>query len=230
MSLDENSPQYAAGHLSREPIPREHTFMRDKILLCAARLFRIKGFRATTARAISKVVGILSGSLFHHFASKEQMLLEIMHEAASSMCAQADVIANGVQTPVERLRGLIALQLDCLLGEAKRDFYAVLISEWREINASNRLPLTALRRRYFSAWLRVLEDCAAAGVLRGDPRTTAFALHGAINWANTWFKPSGSISLADYGLRLEQLALIDQVFVGPELERGAQIGAMVDPE
>jgi hypothetical protein len=146
------------------------------------------------------------------------MLLEIMHEAAASMCVEADEIASGVHTPVERLRGLIALQLDCLLSEAKRDFYSVLISEWREIKASNKVPLVALRRRYFSAWLRVLEDCASAGVLRGDPRTMAFALHGAINWANTWLKPGGNISVANYGLRLEQLALIDRVFVAAERE------------
>ncbi len=203
--------------------------MRDKILRCAARLFRTKGYRATTTRAISEVVGILSGSLFHHFASKEQMLLEIMHEAASSMCARADEIANAVQTPVERLRGLIALQLDCLLGEARRDFYAVLISEWREVRTSNRLPLTAMRRRYFSAWLRVLEDCARAGILRADPQATAFALHGAINWANTWFKPSGRLSLDEYARILEQLALIDAVLVKPDRERSSEIGAVADP-
>jgi AcrR family transcriptional regulator len=228
MSFNDNSSRYAVRQPTREAIPREQ-LMRDKILLCAARLFRTKGYRATTTRAISEVVGILSGSLFHHFASKEQMLLEIMHEAASSMCGEADEIANRVQTPMERLRGLIALQLDCLLGEAKRDFYAVLISEWREIKAANKLPLTALRRRYFSAWLKVLEDCAAAGVLRGDPRTTAFALHGAINWANTWFKASGSISLAEYSLRLEELALIDPVFVGAERERSTQNEAIENP-
>ena len=49
---------------------------------------RIK--RGTTTRAISEVVGILSGSLFHYFKSKDQMLFEIMHDAADSMCARAD--------------------------------------------------------------------------------------------------------------------------------------------
>jgi AcrR family transcriptional regulator len=168
-------------------------------------------------RAISKVVGILSGSLFHHFVSKEQMLLEIMREAALSMCVRADEIADAKDTePKKRLRGLIALQLDCLLSEAKDDFYAVLISEWREVRASKRLPLTALRRRYFRAWRTVLEDCDRGGILRVDPNTTLLALHGAINWANTWFKASGRLTLDDYARLLERLVLIDGTIVGVE--------------
>jgi TetR/AcrR family transcriptional regulator, cholesterol catabolism regulator len=197
--------------------PPEPGAMRDQILRCAARFFRHKGYHATTLRAISKVVGILSGSLFHHFVSKEQMLLEIMHEAASSMCVRADEIADAKDmAPKKRLRGLIALQLDCLLSEGKGDFYAVLISEWREVKASKRLPLTAMRRRYFRAWHRVLEDCDRAGILRVDPDTTLLALHGAINWANTWFKASGRLSLDDYARLLERLVLVDGALVDVE--------------
>jgi AcrR family transcriptional regulator len=198
--------------------------MRNRILKCAARMFRTKGYRATTIRSISEVVGILSGSIFHHFASKEQILLEIMHDAALSMCERADDIANGPQVPAEKLRGLIALQLDCLLGEAKRDFYAVLISEWREVKSPNKLPLTAMRQRYFAAWQRVLDDCERAGLLRADSRATLFALHGAINWTNTWLKQSGKLQIDDYRLVLEKLALADQA-PGAAVEHVDEIGS-----
>jgi TetR/AcrR family transcriptional regulator, cholesterol catabolism regulator len=194
--------------------------MRNRILKSAARLFRTKGYRATTMRSISEVVGILSGSIFHHFASKEQILVEIMHDAAKSMCERADDIANGAQMPADKLRGLIALQLDCLLGEAKRDFYAVLISEWRELNSPSKVPLTAMRQRYFAAWQRVLDDCAQSGLLRADAHATLFALHGAINWANTWLKPSGKLQLDDYRLVLERLALSDRAFGTPVEQLG----------
>jgi AcrR family transcriptional regulator len=191
------------------PIHPEPEASRDKILRCAARLFRIHGYRATTTRAISEVVGMLSGSLFYHFATKEKILLSIMLEAAAYMCDQADLIAHAPQPPIDRFRRLIAMQLDCLVGEDKQDSFAVLISEWREISELERVPFKALRRRYFQAWQQVLDECSAAGILRADAKATLFALHGAVNWANTWFRSSGDLTVAQFALVLERLAIND---------------------
>lgn len=183
--------------------------MRGNILRAAAYLFRHRGYHGTTIRAIAESVGILSGSLFHHFESKEQILLEIMHEAATSMCVRADIVAAADRSPITRLRGLIILQLECLLEVSTGDLFAVLISEWREVNASDKVPLTAFRRRYFAAWNKVLEDCARMNVLRAEPQATLFALHGAINWANSWYRPTGRLTLRGYALLLERMALTD---------------------
>lgn len=180
---------------------------RNRILSACAKLFSAHGFRATTIRAIAEIVGILSGSLFHYFASKREMLFEVMLQAAQSMCEQADTVAASAATPRERLGALIRLQLECLAGEHTKDFYAVLICEWRELDARSKPRLTELRRRYFAAWHRVLEDCACQGLLRAEPEATQLALHGAINWANTWYRPTGRLSLAQYGAILEGLVL-----------------------
>src|SRR5947208_13211616 len=51
---------------------------RDELLDLAARLFAERGFRATTVRDIAEAAGILSGSLYHHFDSKESMVDEIL--------------------------------------------------------------------------------------------------------------------------------------------------------
>ena len=59
--------------MSREPRDRH-----DQILAAAAELFARKGVAATTVREIADQVGILSGSLYHHFDSKEAMVDEIL--------------------------------------------------------------------------------------------------------------------------------------------------------
>ncbi len=141
-------------------VPDDSTHTRNRILSAAAKLFSTRGYRGTTIRAISEIVGILSGSLFHYFRSKHEMLSEVMFEAALSMCEKADAVAATCVGPRERLRGLIRLQLECLAGEGTKDFYAVLISEWRELDSPSRPRLTQLRKRYFATWNRVLEDCA----------------------------------------------------------------------
>ncbi|TMJ43828.1 MAG: helix-turn-helix transcriptional regulator, partial [Alphaproteobacteria bacterium] len=46
----------------------------DDIVSAAAKVFRTKGYHAATVRDIAEEVGILKGSLYHHFASKEELL------------------------------------------------------------------------------------------------------------------------------------------------------------
>ena len=180
---------------------------RQRILNVAARLFRERGFHATTTRAISEVVGILSGSLFHYFRSKEQMLFEVMSEAATQLCAKAEAAVAAAEGPRARLRALLLLQLHCLIGEDTRDYYAVMIGEWRELDSAAKPLLTARRIQYTALWRATLEECARAKLLRADPHTTQFVLLGAINWASTWFKPTGLLSIEDYAATLEKLVL-----------------------
>src|SRR5687768_8006525 len=50
---------------------------RQEILDAAQALFAKRGFQGTSMRDIADAVGILGGSLYHHFQSKEAMYLEI---------------------------------------------------------------------------------------------------------------------------------------------------------
>lgn len=202
----------AAGNFSQPPVPDyarpdETALMRNRILSAAAHLFTTRGFHGTTTRAISEIVGILSGSLFHHFKSKRQMLFEVMHQAAQSLCVRAEAVVTAAPDTRARLRAMIRLQLDCLLNEQTKDFYAVLLFEWREMGAAEKAPLTALRKRYFDVWHSVLQECDGQGLLRAEAKATQFILHGAINWATTWYKPQGRLSLDDYALLLEEIVL-----------------------
>ncbi|MCW8978209.1 MAG: TetR/AcrR family transcriptional regulator, partial [Marinobacter sp.] len=53
---------------------------RGRLLTEAARLFREKGYERTTVRDLAAAVGIQSGSLFHHFRTKEEILKAVMVE------------------------------------------------------------------------------------------------------------------------------------------------------
>lgn len=187
--------------------PADAINTRQRILEAAASLLRERGYHATTTRAISKIVGMLSGSLFHYFDSKPQILFEVMHQAATSLCQRADAVAAASSSPLEQLRGLIRLQLHSLIDDETRDFYAVLIGEWRELDPEAKAALMVFRTRYTAVWHQALEACAARGLLRGDAHTLQLVLHGAINWASTWFKPDGRMSLDEYAAVLERLVL-----------------------
>src|SRR6478736_9089018 len=88
--------------MSAEPIPSSR---RDELLAIAAGLFAEKGFKNTTVRDIADAAGILSGSLYHHFDSKESMVDEILSTfQAELFAAYDDVLASDAdaRTKIER--------------------------------------------------------------------------------------------------------------------------------
>ncbi len=178
---------------------------RDKVLNAAATLFRERGYKGTTVRDIAEIVGILSGSLFHHFRSKEEMLVTIMYNAAHSMCAHAEAILAEHSTPRKRLRALIGFEIDCYIGTTTRDYYAALILEWRHVPKAAKPELIALRRKYMDTWLAVLTDCEREGALRAEADRTAYTLHSAIVGAITWHKPVVPYSVDEYADILARL-------------------------
>src|ERR1700712_2395576 len=78
---------------------------RDELLPIAAELFAERGFRNTTVRDIADAAGILSGSLYHHFDSKESMVDEILSSFQEELFGQYDeILASGddARTKLER--------------------------------------------------------------------------------------------------------------------------------
>lgn len=180
---------------------------RERILGAAAKLFRERGYQGTTVRDIAELVGILSGSLFYHFRSKEEMLAEIMREAARSMCERAEATVAGPGAPRDHLRALVGLELECLIGEATKDYYAVLVFEWRVVPEEAKSELAEWRRRYRGLWRNVLAACAEEGLLRCAPEAAHQVLHSSTTGTMTWFKPSGRYSVDEYADILTQLVL-----------------------
>lgn len=176
-----------------------HTVVpRERILHAAAALFHERGYQGTTVRDIAEAVGILSGSLFYHFRSKEEMLLEIMREAALGLCLRAEDVARATDDPAGRLRQVIDMELEWMVSDVKKDYLAVLVFEWREVPEPLKAELTRLRARYNGIWIDALERYSQLVPLRIPVDAAARILHGALMGAMTWFRSSGRYSAAEF--------------------------------
>ncbi|HEY5283256.1 MAG TPA: TetR/AcrR family transcriptional regulator [Polyangia bacterium] len=182
---------------------------RERILAAAARLFRERGYQATTVRDIAREVGILSGSLFHHFVSKEQMLVELVREAAISICVGAEAAVASVTPPAAQLRAIVRLELDGFVNSRMRDHYAAGVSEWRDVPESAQPELRMLRQRYFTLFRSVLDACAAEGRLRVAPDAAMKVLNSATTGSVTWFRQDGHYSVDVFTDILMKLVLND---------------------
>ena len=87
---------------------------REELLRIAADLFATKGFRNTTVRDIADAAGILSGSLYHHFDSKESMVDELMRTFQAELFAAYDEILASDDDARTKLERAVRLSFDTI--------------------------------------------------------------------------------------------------------------------
>lgn len=189
-----------------QTMSREEGSRRSSLLSAAARLFREKGFEATTVRDIAGAVGMGSGSPFCHFRSKQHILGCIVQEGMAAALASVETLMAQHLSPAERFRSLMRLHISTL-HHPDNDFVAVMLYEWRALSADNRQQLVVLMDRYESAWHECLYGLQQAGQLHGNLPLIRQMILGATNWSLRWFKPDGPLSTDELGEAVANLFL-----------------------
>jgi TetR/AcrR family transcriptional regulator, cholesterol catabolism regulator len=187
----------ADGHVKRpRGRPRKTVADRDdgnrrgELLRSAAKLFRRKGFDATSTRDIASAVGMQSGSPFYHFKSKGALLYAVMEEGMrSAIDKQAQTLVRPERDGADartRLRVLIRNHFDVLLGPGN-DFIPVMLYEARSITPRQRAVLAELQGEYEAPWVPVLDALYASGQLKADVKLARLLMFGALNWSAQWY-------------------------------------------
>jgi len=168
---------------------------RELILASAAEMFARKGIGATTVREIADAVGVLSGSLYHHFKSKDAIVAEILGAYLASIRARyAEVLASG-KAPAECLHDLVLASLQV----ARDQPHATAIYQ-NELHYLREHPLFAdvhaAAAEVQRTWLQVIETGAADGSFRDDipPRVFYRLIRDAVWLSVRWHHPTGSYS------------------------------------
>lgn len=163
---------------------------RKELVGIAARLFVEVGFERTTVRMLAQAMGIKSGSLFHHFRDKQEILFAVIEEGmhnALAIARKALGEANG--SPRARLDALARAHLETLFTD--RNAHVVALYEWRSLNERSHAHLVQLRDEYESLWHEVIDQALEARLLHGDPFLVRHFLLGALNWTVRWYDPEG---------------------------------------
>lgn len=174
---------------------------RDLILRAAAALFRRQGFERTSVRDIAEALGMTSGALFYHFASKEDMLVAVMEEGVSDILRSVrEGLAGETRLP-ERLLAMMHCHLKALLGP-KLDAMTVLLYEWRSLSPAAQERVLASRDAYESLWMPPLREAAKLGLVDADTVLLRQTVLGALNWTAQWFRPGGRLSVEALAVRM----------------------------
>ncbi len=164
---------------------------QQEIIIEAARLFRDKGYLATSIRDISDSLHITSAALYYHFKNKEEILAEVMRLSLQRLHEAVSSAVETQQTPWEQTR--IALQTHLRISLEHQDFAIVLLKDLRHLTPEWREEVVAARDAYEAMWADILIQSHEAGIFRSgvDLDLLRLLTFGALNLVVTWYKPTG---------------------------------------
>jgi AcrR family transcriptional regulator len=179
---------------------------RDELLRIAARLFAERGYRNTTVRDIADAAGILSGSLYHHFDSKESMIDEILRSFQDELFAGYDAILARKAPAREKLEAAVRLSFAAV--ETHHDEVAIFQNEAARLGETERFDYLARRNKQSrKVWVTLLKEGIRSGDLRDDLDIEIVYrfIRDAVWMSVHWYRPGGKLThtqLADQYLAI----------------------------
>ncbi|WP_372343317.1 TetR/AcrR family transcriptional regulator [Streptomyces sp. KL116D] len=168
---------------------------RGELLHTAAEVFAEQGYNATTVRKIADHAGMLAGSLYYHFDSKESMLEEILRTFLDELWSGYDTVLDADLGPRQTLEALVTESFREI--DRHRSAVAIYQREARALVAQERFGFLAeSQRRFEKTWLTTLERGVADGVFRTDLdiRLTYRFVRDTVWVAASWYRPGGQHS------------------------------------
>lgn len=179
---------------------------KGRLMRAAAHLFKSKGYERTTVRELGAAVGIQSGSLFHHFKSKEVILLSVMEETILINIARMKAALSNSESSRDQLLALIRCELESIHTETS-EAMSVLVYEWRSLSEDRQKHILQLRDEYENLWFKVIESGKQDGLISHDTFILRRLIAGAVGWTTTWYRPDGDLTLEALAEQTLKLAI-----------------------
>ncbi|MET9321301.1 TetR/AcrR family transcriptional regulator [Streptomyces sp. NPDC003038] len=168
---------------------------RRELLDTAAEVFAAQGYNATTVRKIADAAGMLAGSLYYHFDSKESILDEILSDFLTELWDGYDTVLASGLGPRETIEALVTESFREI--DRHRAAVAIYQKEARHLSVQPRFHYLAdSQQKFEKAWLGTLERGVADQVFRADLdiRLTYRFVRDTVWVAASWYRPGGQHS------------------------------------
>ena len=173
---------------------------RDELLELAATMFAERGLRATTVRDIADSAGILSGSLYHHFSSKEEMVDEVLRGFLDWLFDRYQEIVATEPNPLERLKGLFMASFEAI--EHRHSQVVIYQDEAKRLSSQGRFSYVEERNKeQRKMWMDVLNQGIEEGYFRPDLNVDlVYRFIRDTTWVSVrWYQPGGPLTAEQAG-------------------------------
>lgn len=168
--------------------------MRECILDAAVQLFAEYGYHAAPLRDIARIAGIQAASIYHHYPSKQALLVEIMETHMQRLNDSTRRIICECTDPLQQLHEVITNHIR-MHTTYKSEFF-IIDTEIRSLEGESRSYILSLRHTYEV----LLQEILQAGMERGifhhcDRKITSYAIIAMCTQVAAWFRPEGRLSV-----------------------------------
>jgi len=183
----------------------------EQVYAAALRLFREKGYHATSMQDIAAAVGLYKGSLYHYIGGKQDLLVQVFERAMGALIAEVERIAADTSLPPStQVRLVVAAHVEAV--SSNLDALTVYLHEWRALGGDAFATVRAQRERYSL----LVSEIVRRGVRLGefdtpDVKIATFGVLGMCNWLCQWYHPGGRLGPADGQGGALSLAALDSL-------------------
>lgn len=160
---------------------------RDEILAVAAKVIAERGIKQATVRDIGEAAGILSGSLYYHFDSKDQIVLELLRPGIEQALADSTAACEAHHG----LDAVSALIRASVTATARNPDRAIIFRNEASLFKEMPLltPIAEMRLRLIALWIGAIEQGIASGEIRAsiDSEVIARAILDGTLGTSRWF-------------------------------------------
>jgi AcrR family transcriptional regulator len=170
---------------------------RDAVILAAARAFNRNGYHNTSLDDIATVLEVTKPTLYYYVKSKEQLLFECFRTGLEPILAAFADIGHSTQPARARLTIVLLRYAEAIAS----DFGWCMVRA-EDLNLSSELQshVKELKSEIDQGIRRLIrEGIADRSIAPCDPKMTAFALAGALNWIAHWYRDNQGLKPADIG-------------------------------
>ncbi len=190
---------------------------RAALIRAAAQAFRANGFHNTSLDDVAAAVGVTKPLVYHYVGNKQQLLFECFCTGVEQIRAAFKTAEHSGTTARARLLRVLAGYAEAITG----DFgWCMVRAEDLDLDAALSARVKQLKSEIDQGLRRLLRAGIEDGSIRScDPKMTAFALAGALNWIAHWHRGRDALTPAEIAARFIDLF---ELGLAPRAERAGR--------
>ena len=173
-------------------IPGRYGTKKDVITKKASRLFKEKGFSATSMRDLAEAIGIEAPSLYNHISSKTEILQEICFKVANLFTSHLNEVETGSETVLYKIEKIIRFHIRMMLDE----YESVYLSdhEWKHLIEPYLSNFKNQRRSYRARLSAIILEGIENGEIKNiDPYIAVLTMLSAIGGIEMWHRSKKNV-------------------------------------
>jgi AcrR family transcriptional regulator len=174
--------------------PRDHDLKRDAVVRAAAQAFNARGYHNTSLDDIAAALGVTKPTIYYYVANKEQLLFECFRAGLQRIVASFRETERSDRPARERLNAVVRGYAQAIASEYG---WCMVRAHDHDLGPEMGRQIKVLKSEIDQGIRRLLREGIADGSIGScDPKITAFAMAGALNWIAHWYRENQPMSSA----------------------------------